>query len=361
MRSERFSWRMLLVLLTLISRIVLAEEIPSLARVFEGQFRFGFGGTHDRIIREALVKGEAPIADLVASHSNIIGLNCFCPSDIRSRWAGWNWEWCDRLVAYANQHPEWPRRAHVLFIPFQKNPRKNLEWLLLDDRKQPVSKEEAVRRLRNHIQTVMGRYKGVFQYWDVVNEAVDPLQPDGLGCGLWKDIVGEELIELAFRFAREADPQAKLFYNDYKEWQPAKRDRIIRLVKSLKDKGLIDGIGLQQHVTLTEPTPRLLDEALARYAELGLEIHITELDMEVNRDGRLASFAPALAEAQARRFRELFAVYRKYPGRITAVMTWNVTDPTSWLRNRGYPHLTWPLLFDDDGRPKPAFWAIVQP
>ena len=159
--------------------------------------------------------------------------------------------------------------------------------------------------------------------------------------------------------AREADPSAKLFYNDFNEWVPAKREAIYTLVKKLKDQGLIDGIGLQQHVGLTSPTTALLETAISRYAELGLEIHITELDVEVNPTGNYTELTPDLAIALSNRYKELFTVYAKYPGSITAVMNWNVIDSSSWLLAFPTAHTTWPLLFDADGKPKLAFWNLT--
>ena len=352
-------FRICCALLTLLPCIVFADELPSLAKVYAGKFRFGFGGVNDKVVCEALADPNSVITALVTGQSNIINISCFYPNSIHPKAGVWHWERCDRLLAFAEQHPEWQRRAHVLFWPFSGQ--QNMEWLICDKQDRPVSREEAIRRLRDYIHTVLGRYKGRFQYWDVLNEVVDPKQPDGLRKGLWKEVVGPEVVELAFRFAREADPQAKLFYNDSGEWQPARREIIYKLVKNLKNKGLIDGIGLQQHVSMTEPTLRQLDETIARFSELGLEMHVTELDVEMNRDNRLTELTPALAEAQAWRYRELFDIYLKYAGKITAVMTWNVTDATSWLRKGPKPHHTWPLLFDDAGKPKAAFWILVRP
>jgi GH35 family endo-1,4-beta-xylanase len=336
-----------------------SPQIPSLAKAYEGKFRFGFGGTNDKVVRDGLSQPDSPISRVVEQQSNIIGINCFYPNQIHPKADVWKWDGCEQLLAFADRHPEWPRRAHILFWPF--NERNNMEWLLMGNDGKPVDRDEAIKRLHDYIQTVMGRYKGRFQYWDVANEVIDPQQPDGLRNGLWKDVVGPEVIELAFHFAREADPAAKLFYNDFQEWKPKKRDLIYKLAKGLKEKGLIDGIGLQAHLDMTTPTPKELDDAIARYAELGLEIHVTELDVEINRDGRFTEFTPNLANAQAKRYREIFDVYRKYAGKITAVMTWNVTDNSSWLRHHPTEHRTWPLLFDSAGEPKPAFWAIAKP
>lgn len=351
----------LIASLLLTNAVSAAEDIPSLAKVFEGKFRFGFGGTHDYFFRTELNKPDSAIRRIVESQSNIIGINCFYAAVIRPNANIWKWDNCDQLLAFADRHPDWPRRAHVAFWPFQKEEKHNMEWLIKDETGQPVSRDEAIRRLREHIHSVIGRYKGRFQYWDVVNEVIDPSQPDGIRKGLWKEVIGPELIEIAFQAAREADPGTKLFYNDFNEWVPAKRELIFKLVKKLKDKGLVDGIGLQAHYSMQSPTPRELDETISRFAELGLEIHITELDIDNNPGGKLTEFTPEMAEAQARRYREIFDIYRKHAGKITAVMTWNITDKSSWLRSHPIKRITWPLLFDEIGQPKPAFWLLAQP
>lgn len=337
-----------------------ADDLPSLAQVYAGKFRFGFGGTNDYPVRTELIKPDSPIRRIVETQSNIIGINCFYPAIVRPQATGWKWDNCEQLVTFADQHPDWPRRGHALFWPSQRTAAYNLEWLIKDEAGQLVSRDEAIKRLREHIHTVVSRYKGRIQYWDVVNEAIDAQQPGGLHKNAWSELIGPEMIEIAFRAAREADPQAKLFYNDNNEWRPAKRDQIYRLVRNLKAKGLIDGLGLQQHVHLNYPAVRELNDAFNYYADLGVELHVTELDVEVNPTLRLTSFSPELAQEQAERYRDLFKLYQRHAGLITAVMTWNVTDSSSWLKRYPQEHATWPLLFDAQGQPKPAFWAIAR-
>lgn len=338
---------------------VAAQEFPALAQVYAPHFKFGFGGLNDKVVRAGLAQSVSPIHSIVTQQSNILGINCFYPAQVHPKEGVYRWSDCEPLMAYADQYPNKMRRGHVLFWP--SNDRHHLEWLLSDSDGKPVTRAQAIEKLRNHVQTIVGRYRGRIQYWDVVNEAIDPQQADGLRAGRWKDLLGEEMLDVAFSAAREADPQAKLFYNDFQEWRPGKRERIFALVQRLKAKGLIDGIGLQQHVSLTEPSVAELDQTLARFAQLGLEIHITELDVEANRNGQLSQITPELDAAIAQRYRALFDVYMKYAGKITAVMNWNVTDASSWLRNHPTPHATWPLLFDADGKPKAAFWALTKP
>lgn len=336
---------------------VASQEIPSLPTIFSDKFKFGFGGLNDQVVRKGLADSSSPIFKIVTTQSNILSVNCFYPRQVQPNQADFKWDQCAPLLAYTKQFPEKILRGHALLWP--SNPKNNLEWLLVDTNGKKVDREEAIKRLRTHIQTIVGRYKGQFQYWDVLNEVIDPNQPDGIRASLWKDIIGPQFIEIAFSAAREADPKAKLFYNDFNEWRPKKREMIYALVKHLKSKGLIDGLGLQQHVTLSEPTAGELDRTISKYAELGVEIHVTELDVEVNRDGRYTELTAELDQQLAKRYKELFGIYLKHAGQITAVMTFNVTDASSWLRYHPKPHLTWPLLFDAQGKPKAAFWAIA--
>ena len=336
---------------------VASQEIPSLPTIFSDKFKFGFGGLNDQVVRKGLADSSSPIFKIVTTQSNILSVNCFYPRQVQPNQADFKWDQCAPLLAYTKQFPEKILRGHALLWP--SNPKNNLEWLLVDANGKKVDREEAIKRLRTHIQTIVGRYKGQFQYWDVLNEVIDPNQPDGIRASLWKDIIGPQFIEIAFSAAREADPKAKLFYNDFNEWRPKKREMIYALVKHLKSKGLIDGLGLQQHVTLSEPTAGELDRTISKYAELGVEIHVTELDVEVNRDGRYTELTAELDQQLAKRYKELFGIYLKHAGKITAVMTFNVTDASSWLRYHPKPHLTWPLLFDAQGKPKAAFWAIA--
>jgi endo-1,4-beta-xylanase len=335
------------------------SDVPSLAREFARYFKFGFGGVCDLQVRSALYAEDPVLTRIVAEQSNIIGINAFYPDRVHPNRGTWSWEHADALIAFADRHQIRTKRAHVLLWPFGET--STLEWMLKSPSNELLDRASALDALRAYVRTVMGRYKGRIDYWDVVNEAADPTQPDGLRQGLWKQVVGPDIVEQAFRIAREADPRARLFYNDTGEWLPARRTAIVQIVKRLKDQGLIDGLGLQQHVSLTEPSARVLDETLAIYAQLGVELHVTELDVETNPSDRDTVFTSEQALVQARRYRELFDVYKKYAGKITAVMTWNVTDKTSWRRFVPRRRMTWPLLFDDDGKPKPAFWAIIRP
>ena len=235
-----------------------------------------------------------------------------------------------------------------------------------------VTKEELLVRLKQHIAEVVGRYKGKIYVWDVVNEAV----PDG-GTDIYRkskfyDIIGEEYIAKAFEYAHEADPKALLFYNDYNTESKSKRDKIYKLVKDLKDKGVpIHGVGLQGHWSIYEPTASELEESISKFASLGLEVQITELDVSVHvkehaRRPHQASddvnaFTPEVEQKQIEHYKMLFEVFRKHKDKITSVTFWNLSDKSSWLDNFPVPaRKDYPLLFDQNLKPKKAFEEVVK-
>jgi endo-1,4-beta-xylanase len=249
-------------------------------------------------------------------------------------------------------------------------------WVFEDEHGQPVTRDVLLARLHDHIATVVGRYRGRIQGWDVVNEA---LNEDGtLRDSPWHRIIGDDYLEKAFQFAHEADPQARLHYNDYSLENRPKRDGAIALIKKLQAAGIrVDCVGLQDHVKMDWPTPGELDRTISVFAKLGVKVMITELDVDVvpktqqNRTADIVqnaratagedAFAHGLPEAQqqelARRYAELFQVYVQHRRDISRVTFWGVTDGDSWLNGPG--RVNYPLLFDRSGQPKPAFRAVV--
>jgi endo-1,4-beta-xylanase len=251
-------------------------------------------------------------------------------------------------------------------------------WVFQDDRGQPLGREALLARMREHISTVVGRYRGKIQGWDVVNEA---LKEDGsLRDSPWRKIIGDDYIQQAFEFAHTADPAAELYYNDFSLESPPKRQGAVALVRKLQAARVpIAGLGTQQHVKLDWPNLQQVDDTLATFGRLGLKVMVTELDVDVlpapGKDrsaevSRRAAATPALnpyraglpeavQQALARRYADLFAVYCKHRGTLARVTFWGVTDRDSWLNDWPVPGRTsYPLLFDREGRPKPAFDAV---
>ena len=254
------------------------------------------------------------------------------------------------------------------------------EWVFKDANGKFVSREELLKRMREHINTVVGRYKGKIKGWDVVNEAVND---DGtLRQSLWLKIIGEDFIAKAFEYAHEADPNAELYYNDYSLEIPAKRKGAIELIKSLQAKKIpIKAVGLQGHDNLTFPSLDEQDKTITEFANLGIKVNITELDVSVLPDPegfngaevtmnfetqeKLNPYKNGLPDEMqkklANRYAELFGIFLKHHKDISRITFWNVTDKESWLNNfpvRG--RTNYPLLFDRDGKTKPAFDAVIK-
>lgn len=215
------------------------------------------------------------------------------------------------------------------------------------------SREEWMNILREHIMTVVGRYKGRVYAWDVVNEAIND---DGtLRDTIWLRNIGPEYIELAFRWAHEADPQALLFYNDYgAEGLNAKSDAIYNLVKSLLEKGVpIHGVGLQMHISLENPpNPQEVAANIKRLNKLGLEVHITEMDVRIRTPARWEDLI-----RQAEIYREILKVCLSAEN-CKAFVMWGLTDKYSWIPSHfsGYGAA---LIFDESYKPKPAYYYIA--
>jgi endo-1,4-beta-xylanase len=247
------------------------------------------------------------------------------------------------------------------------------EWVFQGTNGQPVDRETLLRRMHDHIQTVVGRYRGRIKVWDVVNEALDE---DGtLRDSPWMKIIGEDYIAKAFQYAHEADPEAVLRYNDYALEKDAKRNGAIALIKKLQAQGVsVTAIGLQGHCNLRFPTVVQEDLTLAALGKLKLQVMVTELDVDCSRGGQQTtsadiaanrqaqiagglsseSLSDALQQQLARRYADLFGVFLKHKDVVKLVTFWGVTDADSW-RAHGNP-----LLFDKHGQPKPAFDAVIR-
>lgn len=279
----------------------------------------------------------------------------------------YNWVGGDSIAAFAKRN-KMKLRGHTLCWHNQ-TPR----WLFFDSStNQQVTKEVLLQRLKDHITTVVTRYKGVIFAWDVVNEVISDKPDEFYRPSLWYQICGEEFIAKAFQWAHEADPKALLFYNDYNEINPVKRQKIIKMVKDLRAKGIpIHGIGLQGHWAINEPSKEQLDQTLKDFSAVGLPLHITELDISVypkehNARERKASdydtvFSAEKESKQIEVYKNCFELFKKYKKSITSVTFWNISDRSSWLDNfpvRG--RKDYPLLFDAQLKPKKVYWEVVR-
>ncbi len=279
----------------------------------------------------------------------------------------------DRYVAFGERHGMFIV-GHTLTWHSQTP-----KWVFEDSAGRPLTRDALLARLRDHIHTVVGRYKGRIRGWDVVNEA---LNEDGtMRQSPWFRIIGPDFVAQAFAFAREADPNVELYYNDYSLENARKRAGGVRLVKSLLDAGLkVTAVGMQDHLKMNWPSVAEEDSTIRAFAALGVKVNITELDVDVlpqatqNRTadvGLRAAVNPALNPyaaglpdsmqiALARRYAEIFGVLLAHRDVIDRVTFWGAEDGASWLN--GWPirgRTSYPLLFDRKGQPKPAFDAVV--
>jgi endo-1,4-beta-xylanase len=231
-----------------------------------------------------------------------------------------------------------------------------------------ASRDELLARMREHIHTVVGRYKGRIKAWDVVNEALSDSGDEVLRNSLWLQIIGPDYIAKAFEYAHEADPDAILRYNDYGLENPAKRRKLIALIKSLQEQHApVHAIGSQAHVNVST-TFETMDQALSEMASLGLPIHITELDVNSAARGQRGTGAEIAANADATEgglvrdadqrladaYAGIFRAFLKHRGSVKMVTFWGANDAVSWRR------FGTPLLFDGENKPKPAFEAVLR-
>jgi endo-1,4-beta-xylanase len=254
------------------------------------------------------------------------------------------------------------------------------KWVFQDADGNPLTREALLKRMRDHIFTIVGRYRGRVNGWDVVNEA---LNEDGtMRQSPWFKIIGEDYVAKAFEYAKEADPNAELYYNDYSLENEDKRNGAVELVKRLKAQGLkVTAIGTQHHDHMEWPSVEQIDATLTAFKALGIKVCVTELDVDVlpratRRPTADVSTRPEAAPdlnpykaglpdevqaALAKRYADIFAAFLRHKDVILRVTFWGVTDRVSWLNNfpvRG--RTNYPLLFDRENKPKPAFDAVVR-
>ena len=252
-------------------------------------------------------------------------------------------------------------------------------WVFEDEEGNELSREALLERMKDHIDTVVGRYAGRVDAWDVVNEA---LNDDGsYRESRWYEIIGQDYLVKAFEYAREADPDAELYYNDYSLEVPSKRDGAVRLVEYLQENDApITGIGTQGHFSLNWPPLNEVEQTITDFAALGIDVMVTEIEIDVlpNAMNNMGADISASAELReelnpypdalpdsvqqqlADRYAELFEVYMEHRDDITRITFWGVTDGDTWKNNWPVQGRTnYPLLFNRQWEPKPAFDAVI--
>lgn len=336
--------------------IEVQQDIPALKDVFKDDFKLGTA-----LLVNEISDPDGPDAQLIKKHFNSMTAGNELKWDATEPREGqFNFTRADKIVDFAMNNGI-AFRGHTL-VWHSQTP----GWVFHDDKGNLVSKEVLFARMKKHIETEVGRYKGKVYAWDVVNEVIEPgdKQPGGLRNSPWYQIAGEEFIEKAFEYAHEADPDAKLFINDYNTDIPGKRQLLHDLIKRLKEKGVpIDGIGHQTHIGIMNPSSFQLDQMIQAFTDLGIDQQITEMDMSVYTSDSEAfdSFPEELQIRQAYRYKEIFDVFRKHKDQLSAVIFWGKDDLNTWLRTFPVRRNNWPLLFDERLQAKYAYWALVDP
>lgn len=283
----------------------------------------------------------------------------------------------DDFVSFGTDHGMYIV-GHVLFWHSQTP-----EWVFQSADGKMLGRDALLGRMRQRVRHVAQRYQGKIHAWDVVNESI---MDDGkLRDSEWTRIIGDDFIEQAFRIAAEELPEdVELIYNDYSMTGKRKRDAVVAMIRAFKQKGVrIDGVGMQGHWSINGPSVAEIEESIVAFASTGVAVHITELDvdvlprspqmwsgnadvkLELQQDPKLDPYAKGLPDAMqaklAERYAGIFGIFIAHQDKIKRVTFWGPTDKYSWLNNWPIKGRTnYPLLFDREGEPKPAYHAVMQ-
>jgi endo-1,4-beta-xylanase len=350
---------------------IACNKLPPLKEAFKDDFTIGAALSSNQI----LGKDSVGMATVVKQFNTISPENAMKWENIHPRPCVYNFDTVDRYVEFGEKNHMFTI-GHTLVWHSQVP-----KWVFEDGSGNPVGRDTLLKRMHDHIFTILSRYKGRISGYDVVNEAI---ADDGqLRKSKWLQIIGDDFIQKAFEYAHEADPQAALYYNDYNIEQASKRKPVLlKLIQDLKSKGIkISGVGIQGHWHLDIPRISEVDSAIQDFSSLGVKIMFTELDINVlPQPNRMTgadvskkaayqkqynpypeSLPDSMQEKLANRYADFFKVFVKNKGKVQRVTFWGVDDNQSWLNNwpiRG--RTNYPLLFDRKCQPKPAFYSVVK-
>ena len=318
-------------------------------------------------------KDEAAVAVVRQQFNSIVAENCMKSMHVQPEEGRFYFRDADKFVEFGERN-----NMHIVghtLVWHSQAP----NWFFVDASGKDVSREVLIERMRNHIHTVVSRYKGRVHGWDVVNEAI--LDNGDYRNSKFYQIIGEDFIPLAFKFAQEADPDAELYYNDYSTAVPTKRAGIVRMVKKLQEAGVkIDGIGMQEHHGLYHPDVAEVEKTIVEFAALGTKVMVTEMDISVLPHGR-ANVGAEISDTTAydeklnpyteglpakkmeelgNRYKAFFELYLKHQDKISRVTLWGVGDGDSWKNDWPIQGRTdYPLLFDREYQPKPFLQDLI--
>ena len=340
----------------------------TLGEATNGKFLFGVA------VNTKQVDGINPIEkELIAKEfSAIVAENCMKPQVIHPKENQYNWDDADKLVAFGEKNKQ-VVTGHCLIWHSQIG-----RWFFIDADGKDVSPEVLKERLRQHINTVVGRYKGRVKGWDVVNEV---FEDDGTyRNSKFYQILGTDYIKFAFQFAHEADPNAELYYNDYNVEKPSKCDAIVELVKVLRAEGCrVDAVGSQAHMHMNSPTLEDTENSLKKLKAAGVKVLITEWDISIlpspyeganisvnfkyskEMDPYREGVPDSVQQKWNKRMLDMFGLFLKYNDVVDRVTIWGLTDNTTWLNNfpiRG--RKDYPMLFDRDNQRKSVVDEMIK-
>jgi endo-1,4-beta-xylanase len=354
-----------------LARTAMAKEAQArgLARALRKAFRVGVA-----VSNQALDQQDATQLDLIRREFNsVTAENAMKWGVIRPDGRNWEWERADRLVDFATRH-RMALVGHTL-VWHSQIPAS----VFADASGAPLTRDALLARMHEHIDTLAGRYRGRVWAWDVVNEAID--EGNGWRRSRWHQIIGDDYMEQAFRFARAADRRAQLLYNDYNMHNPQKREFLLNVLRGYLDRGVpIDGVGLQGHLGLSYPDLEEWERSIAAYAGLGLKVHVTELEIDVlpraastqadvaNRAAYARELDPwpqqlpdSIQQQLADRYEQVFRILLRHRRSVERVTFWGLHDGISWKNDfpvRG--RTNHPLLFDRAMQPKPAYSRVMR-
>jgi len=324
----------------------------------------------------AQITGKDSVSDkLIVKHfSSIVAENCMKSEIVQPVEGEFDFSLADQFVKFGEKYNMFII-GHTLAWHSQAP-----KWFFVDDKGNPASRKVMIERLKNHITTVVKRYKGRVKGWDVVNEAIND-------DGSWREspfykIIGKDYVKLAFQFAHEADPKAELYYNDFSMARPAKRNAVVKMIKELQAEGIkVSAIGMQGHMTMDFPTVDEFEKSIIAFAALGTKVMITEMDITVipfpstkvtadvalryKYDPKMNPYPTGLPDSMAialhDRYASFFRLFLKHKDHISRVTVWGLTDNQTWRND--WPikgRSDYPLLFDRNYRAKPIVETIIE-
>lgn len=352
-----------------VSGINAKENLPTIKAKYGDKFSIGVA-----LNSRQIAGNDKRAISLVKKHFNsIVADNCMKCDAIHPEEGRYNFTEADSFVDFGTQN-DMEIIGHCLIWHSQLAP-----WFCVDKKGKPVSPEVLKKRMKEHITTIVKRYRGRIKGWDVVNEAF--LYDGSYRKSPFYEILGEEYIPLAFEYAHAADPDAELYYNDYGMDSKGKRDAVVRMVNELKKRGLrIDAIGMQGHMGMDYPRLEKFERSIKAFAATGCEVMITEWDMsalptintgadisvKAGYDEKLNPYPNGLpddvSEKWNGRMRDFFNLFLKHSDVISRVTVWGVTDRDSWKNDYPMPgRRDYPLWFDRKFKLKPFLRELVDP